>query len=208
MEPIGIADPEQLAALTQALDRYCDARHITNEQDRENLAYLIMDLFGRGLTSVEEIVSALEEMGSRNERRRALAQFAPPPSKSLLPRRRWAHDRDVLPLRCGQADVVPSAANADVLYSSLCRRIGAVWGYYRSAEVNIEAAAGATVAYIQGDRTLAMHHCAVGGCITHWQSLPSGEDRVGVNFRLANPVAIADVRVRHLDGADTWTYLD
>ena len=91
---------------------------------------------------------------------------------------------------------------------SLCRRIGAVWGYYRSAEVNIEAAAGATVAYIQGDRTLAMHHCAICGCITHWQSLPTGEDRVGVNFRLANPAAIADVRVRHLDGADTWTYLD
>ena len=63
MKPIGIADPEQLAALRQALDRYCDARHITNEQERKNLAYLIMDLFGRGLTSAEEIVSALEDMG-------------------------------------------------------------------------------------------------------------------------------------------------
>ena len=63
MEPIGIAEPEQLAALREALDRYCDARHITNDQERKNLACIIMDLFGRGLTSTEEIVSALEEMG-------------------------------------------------------------------------------------------------------------------------------------------------
>ena len=66
MEPIGIASPEQLDMLTRALDQYCDARHITSEQERKNLAALIMDLFGRGLTSAEEILSALEEMGSQH----------------------------------------------------------------------------------------------------------------------------------------------
>jgi len=91
---------------------------------------------------------------------------------------------------------------------SLCRRVGAVWGYYKSSEVTVDAKAGTTVAYVQGDRTLAMHHCATCGCITHWQSLPSSDDRMGVNYRLADPTEIASVRVRHLDGADTWTYLD
>ena len=92
---------------------------------------------------------------------------------------------------------------------SLCRRIGALWGYYeRSSEVTMDAAAGATVAYVQGDRTLEMHHCVVCGCVTHWQSIPAKGDRMGVNFRLADPADIAGIRVRHLDGADTWKYLD
>lgn len=91
---------------------------------------------------------------------------------------------------------------------SLCRRIGALWGYYKRDEVRIDAPSGATVAYVQGDRTLEMHHCAVCGCVTHWQSLPLKDDRMGVNFRLADPVDIAGVRIRHLDGADTWKYID
>jgi hypothetical protein len=92
---------------------------------------------------------------------------------------------------------------------SLCRRVGALWGYYEpGSEVTIEAAADATVAYVQGDRTLEMHHCAVCGCVTHWQSVPAKHDRMGVNFRLADPADIADVPVRRLDGADTWKYLD
>jgi hypothetical protein len=53
-----------------------------------------------------------------------------------------------------------------------------------------------------------MHHCATCGCVTHWRSLPGGDDRVGVNTRLADPAEMAGVRVRHLDGADTWEYLD
>ena len=92
---------------------------------------------------------------------------------------------------------------------SLCRRIGALWGYYQHRnEVRIHADAGATVAYIQGDRTLEMHHCAVCGCVTHWQGVPGKGDGVGVNFRLADPADIAGIRVRHLDGADSWKYLD
>src|SRR5262245_43588488 len=91
---------------------------------------------------------------------------------------------------------------------SLCRRLGTLWAYYPAAEVEIDATEGATVAYIQGGREVAMHHCATCGCVTHWRSLPGGDDRVGVNTRLADPAEMASVRVRHLDGADTWEYLD
>ena len=33
-------------------------------------------------------------------------------------------------------------------------------------------------------------------------------DRMGVNARLMDPEVVAGARVRHLDGADTWKYLD
>lgn len=91
---------------------------------------------------------------------------------------------------------------------SICRRVGALWAYYRPAEVTISAAVGATVPYVQGERTLAMHHCATCGCVTHWEGLTPGSDRMAVNARLMDPAEIAEVKVRHFDGASTWTFLD
>jgi hypothetical protein len=43
----------------------------------------------------------------------------------------------------------------------------------------------------------------------HWEPVDAGKDsRMGVNARNLEPGAIAGVRVRHLDGASTWKYLD
>jgi len=65
------------------------------------------------------------------------------------------------------------------------------------------------VPHIQGERTLATHHCPICGCITHWESLGKQEPRrIAVNTRLMDPAEISDVPVRHFDGASTWTYLD
>lgn len=92
---------------------------------------------------------------------------------------------------------------------SLCRRIGVLWAYYLQGQVTFAAGAGSTVAYVQGDRTLEMHHCPTCGCITHWESVKKGAaERMAVNARLMHPDDIAGVSVRHLDGAETWTYLD
>jgi len=91
---------------------------------------------------------------------------------------------------------------------SLCRRVGALWAYYRPDQVRIVAGQGTTVPYIQGDRTLAMHRCATCGCVTHWERLDAVSDRMGVNARLFDPAEIEDLVVRRLDGADTWAYLD
>lgn len=92
---------------------------------------------------------------------------------------------------------------------SLCRRLGTLWAYYPREQVTITAGAGATVPYIQGDRTLAIHRCPACGCVTHWEGLPAGDaSRIAVNARMMEPSEIADIPVRRFDGADTWTYLD
>jgi hypothetical protein len=67
----------------------------------------------------------------------------------------------------------------------------------------------ATIAYVHGDRTLAMHTCRTCGCTTHWIALDSDESsRMAVNFRMCDPDDISDIAVRQFDGADTWQYLD
>jgi hypothetical protein len=86
---------------------------------------------------------------------------------------------------------------------SVCRKVAGQWAYFPPAEGSVS---GETVTYIQGDRTLAAHHCPVCGCTTHWTPLDPATDRMGVNVRLAE--GLEDVRVRRFDGADTWKYLD
>ena len=91
---------------------------------------------------------------------------------------------------------------------SICRRLGALWAYYTAGEVTIDTGAAGTQTYIQGDRKLAMHHCAKCGCTTHYVGLEPGTDRVGVNARMMEPAAIAGIRIRPFDGAESWTFLD
>ena len=64
------ANSEQLAILSQALERYCDAHGIKDDEGRDNIAYEIMGLYSRGITSADEIVSALEKIAADNARRR------------------------------------------------------------------------------------------------------------------------------------------
>ena len=92
---------------------------------------------------------------------------------------------------------------------SLCRRYGALWSYWRPDQVTFVSGAGTTVPYVQGERTLAMHHCAICGCVTHYEGLGSWKaKRTVVNARLMDPADIAGVPIRHFDGASSWTYLD
>lgn len=92
---------------------------------------------------------------------------------------------------------------------SYCRRAGALWAYAETGRITLEFVEGATIRYISGDKTLAFHSCRTCGCTTHWENLdPSPEARMGVNLAMAEPAAIADLRVRRFDGADSWTYLD
>ena len=92
---------------------------------------------------------------------------------------------------------------------SACRRMGGLWAYYRPDQVRVT---GETVGFtrsVEGEPPmLALHHCPTCGCVTHWTPLTPDGDRMGVNARLMAPVVLAAARVRHLDGADTWTFLD
>ena len=92
---------------------------------------------------------------------------------------------------------------------SVCRRYGTLWAYYPVALVNVSAAPGATQAYVWGDKSLEFVRCATCGCITHWQPIgPIPGSRMGVNARNFEPGAVDGVRVRRLDGALSWKFLD
>jgi hypothetical protein len=88
---------------------------------------------------------------------------------------------------------------------TVCRRYGTLWGYFSPREVEIT---GATDVYVRGEKGIEFHRCKACGCVTHWAPADEARDRMGVNFRMAEPTAIAGARVRKLDGLDTWKYLD
>jgi hypothetical protein len=92
---------------------------------------------------------------------------------------------------------------------SICRRIGALWAYYKVGTVRVIGHPARTAAYAWGDRTLRIVRCRNCGCVTHWEPLAPGRDaRLGVNMRNFPPAVLGAARIRHLDGADTWKYLD
>jgi hypothetical protein len=112
---------------------------------------------------------------------------------------------------CGtvRIDVAEQPEELTSCNCSICRRIGALWAYYRPEQIVFVAGRGATVGYVQGERTLAMHHCPTCGCVTHYESVTTDyKDRIAINARLMDPAATADARVRRFDGASTWQYLD
>ena len=86
-----------------------------------------------------------------------------------------------------------------------CRKRGLLWAYYSPRDVRVE---GATKSFMWGDRMLEFHFCDTCGCATHWWAIDKTYDRMGVNARLMAPEILAAARVRHMDGADTWKYLD
>lgn len=92
---------------------------------------------------------------------------------------------------------------------SICRRIGSLWAHAERGRITLTGAADATLAYAWGDRTLAFHTCKTCGCTTHWEPLDSQPtSRMAVNCRMSDPADIAGLRVRHFDGADSWSFLD
>jgi hypothetical protein len=92
---------------------------------------------------------------------------------------------------------------------SLCRRVAGIWAYFPLGTVRITGHPENTQDYIQGDRTLRTFRCITCGCVTHWEPVsPEPGARHGVNLRNFAPALLASIRVRHLDGADTWEFLD
>jgi hypothetical protein len=84
MSSWGIADADQLAALTKLLDEYAKEVGIAGDDARDRLAASIMGLFNEGLSKPEEIRLCLDSNRSR--------QSAP-----LTVTRRAGRDRGVKP---------------------------------------------------------------------------------------------------------------
>ena len=91
---------------------------------------------------------------------------------------------------------------------SVCRRYGVLWAYYSPSLVGIAAGANATDIYMCNDRLLEFHRCRNCGCVSHWAPTDKAYDRMGVNARLMPPEILARARIRRLDGANSWKYLD
>src|SRR5262245_36458057 len=91
---------------------------------------------------------------------------------------------------------------------SICHRYGTLWGYFDRRQVKITARRGATAAYSWGRKHLRFVRCATCGCVTHWEAVDRSLRRMGVNVRNFDREEIASIRVRRLDGARTWKFLD
>ena len=94
---------------------------------------------------------------------------------------------------------------------SICRRYGVLWAYYKDADAQLVADAGATDEYVWGDKTLKFIRCKACGCVMQWRSLNvnvNANANTGVNARNFEPSVIEGVKIRLLDGADTWKYID
>jgi hypothetical protein len=92
---------------------------------------------------------------------------------------------------------------------SICRRYGTLWAYYKASSVRLHGAARTRAEYSWGDRRIKFVRCRTCGCITHWEPVrPRQGSRVGVNARNFEPSILDAVRIRRLDGASTWKYLD
>jgi hypothetical protein len=92
---------------------------------------------------------------------------------------------------------------------SICHRYGTLWAYYTLKDTRLVCAAGATRSYSWGDKSLAFVRCNTCGCVMRWEPVqPKDESRCGVNARNFDPGVIEGVRVRRLDGAKTWKFLD
>jgi hypothetical protein len=92
---------------------------------------------------------------------------------------------------------------------SICRRYGALWAYYKATEVRVRSKSGATESYSWGGKALQFIRCSNCGCIICWKSKrPRKVNRMGINTRNLDPSALGPVRIRLLDGANTWKFLN
>lgn len=91
---------------------------------------------------------------------------------------------------------------------SICRRYGALWGYYEPDEVRVTGSSG-IARYSWGEESIYFCHCIKCGCVTHYESSSKVENpKTVVNFRMADPALIASIQVRKFDGADTWSFIE
>jgi len=94
---------------------------------------------------------------------------------------------------------------------SLCRRYGALWAYYQRKRVRVLARRGQLETYSWSDRRFEFFRCATCGCVTHYQRTDKrtdGSDMGAVNVRnIDDPVIVANVPIRLLDGASSWRVL-
>lgn len=57
----GIADPEAVSRLREVVKCHCRNNHITDNLEREQVAFRVMSLFNGGMTNMEDLMKALSD---------------------------------------------------------------------------------------------------------------------------------------------------
>jgi len=92
---------------------------------------------------------------------------------------------------------------------SICGRYGARWAYYERKTARIVDPAGLLRSYSWGDKEIEFCHCSRCGCLTHYENLEKEpESRIAVNARMLDAAKVAQIPVRHFDGAVSWEYVE
>ena len=92
---------------------------------------------------------------------------------------------------------------------SICRRYGALWAYYAASSVTIKAPKGGLSKYSWNRKIRAYYRCKKCGCVTHYAYRKKRRNTtVAVNAVNFEPSALVGVRIRHLDGAASWKFLE
>jgi hypothetical protein len=92
---------------------------------------------------------------------------------------------------------------------SICYRLGALWAYFDSADVELRIAEHPPDSYAWGEKSITYHRCGNCGCTTHYTSTDSdGSQLIALNCRMAPISEIDGIAIRHFDGRDSWRYLD
>lgn len=120
---------------------------------------------------------------------------------------------DALELSCACGSVqVRVARRPEFIHAcncTLCRKVGARWGYYAPTEVDVR---GRTAGYVRTDKpgaAVEVHFGPACGATTHFRLTPEGVARHGdvqrgVNMGLADEATLAGVEVRYPDGLN-WS---
>ena len=111
---------------------------------------------------------------------------------------------------CGQVrwsfDGVPESATA--CNCTICRRYGALWAYdFEGEKIKLS---GPTRAYMWGERISVFISASIAAVSPIGAAASPREDgrrRVGVNLRMAEPKAVGQIPIHHLDGLETWKKL-
>ncbi len=113
---------------------------------------------------------------------------------------------------CGAVELEVKAAPAFIndCNCSLCRKLGAAWGYFPGADV---ATRGDTCSFIRSDKSspvAEIHRCSDCGSTVYFKVTQSYQDehgpidQVGINMKLFDPNDMTGVEVRFPDGL-AWT---
>ena len=91
---------------------------------------------------------------------------------------------------------------------TMSRRYGALWAYdYENERIRPRGATTTFSRRGKADPALEIHFCPSCGCVLFWRGLrleADGRRRMAVNIRMSDPDAVADLRIDHFDGLDSF----